>query len=665
MKLKIFYTLLVICCTLGRSHAQIPSGYYDNATGTGFALKSQLHDIIDGHSNQGYGALWTFYSNYELDNYYENDGTILDIYSENPDGADPYNYTKGTDQCGNYSGEGSCYNREHSFPRAWFGGDVEPMNSDVHHIFASDGAVNGTRGSYPYGEVSSASSTSQNGSKVGSGTSEQGYTGTVFEPIDEFKGDLARAHFYMATRYEDLISGWESNSSEGANILDGSSDKVFEDWAIDLLIKWHEQDPVSQKELDRNDNAYYNHQGNRNPFVDHPEWVGEIWGEETQETTDDISDVIDGANGSEYTIEGIVTTPDYGGSNGQYFVQDESAGINVFHSSNHGLVSMGDLVQITGVRAVFNSIIEIEPSSVTVLSGNETLPDHAEIFEGDLQLGSDLEGSLVEISGVTLDDDSQWPISDSGSGANVDVTIGSTSFVIRIDDASYYYGTSVPDGELVVRGVLSRYNDDLQIFPFVEGDIEEIPDAVPSLSVSKQSIVFQTTEIGGFDNGSFTVSGADLSEDVSISVSGDFQVSTSENSGFASSLVLTVSDMTLENTEVFVQFTPSAEGTRTTTLSISSSGEDESISLEGEGFLPTTLGSAAQDLIKIYPNPVNGILKIENLSSGHAVRIFDHLGRRMGVKKIDEGIDVSDFESGQYFLTISTDPPRVFKFLVN
>ena len=254
------------------------SGYYASADVlTGYALKSELHNIIDNHSTQSYSALWTFYLSYGLDTYYENDGSILDIYSENPTGNDPFNFTAGSDQCGSYSGESDCYNREHAFPRSWFGGAVSPMNTDVHHIFPTDGYVNARRSSYPYGEVGSASYTSSNGSRLGSAASGLGYTGTVFEPIDEFKGDIARAYFYMATRYEDVISGWENQSSYGNDALNGTSTQVFESWFLNMLLSWHAQDPVSQKEIDRND-AAYSFQGNRNPFVDHPELVSEIWG---------------------------------------------------------------------------------------------------------------------------------------------------------------------------------------------------------------------------------------------------------------------------------------------------------------------------------------------------------------------------------------------------
>jgi endonuclease I len=252
--------------------------YYDTiTTQTGYALKTALYNLINNQTPQGYGALWTFYQNYSLDSYYENDGSILDIYSENPTSTDSYNYTKVTDQCGTYKDEGGCYNREHSFPRSWFGGANEPMNSDVHFIFATDGYVNSKRSSFPYGEVASATFTSSNGSKLGSAVTTLGYNGTVFEPINEFKGDLARAYFYVATRYENVIGTWQNNTTYSDAVLDGTSGHVFEQWQLDMLKRWSANDPVSQKEIDRNNNAFI-HQGNRNPFVDHPEYIDAIWG---------------------------------------------------------------------------------------------------------------------------------------------------------------------------------------------------------------------------------------------------------------------------------------------------------------------------------------------------------------------------------------------------
>ncbi len=277
---KVFLSLLLVFA-ITVSFAQIPTGYYDSAEGkTGSELKTALYNIISSHTNIGYDGLWELYKFSDIDHYYENDGTILDMYSENPAGTDPYNYTPGSDQCGNYSGEGSCYNREHSFPKSWFN-DANPMYSDAFHIYPTDGKVNGQRSNYPYGEVDNPTWTSLNGCKLGP-CSYPGYTGTVFEPIDEFKGDLARTYFYMATCYENEIASWESNSSNSDAVLNGTSFPCFESWFLNMLLEWNAQDPVSQREIDRNNAIYYGDngnyaQGNRNPYIDHPEWVECVW----------------------------------------------------------------------------------------------------------------------------------------------------------------------------------------------------------------------------------------------------------------------------------------------------------------------------------------------------------------------------------------------------
>ncbi|BDU27341.1 hypothetical protein FLGSB24_40850 [Flavobacterium sp. GSB-24] len=250
--------------------AQIPSGYYNTATGTGYTLKTQLYNIIKGHTDNGYAGLYTTYQTSDVDNFYENDGTVLDMYSENPSGTDPYNYSTGsTQRCGSYSVEGDCYNREHIIPQSVFN-EQSPMVADAHFITPTDGKVNGIRSNYPHGTVSSVTYTSQNGSKLGS-SSVSGYSGTVFEPINAFKGDIARMYFYFATRYENTVAGYSYA------MFDGSSNKVFTTAFLNTLLAWHAQDPVSAREIARN-NAIYARQGNRNPYIDHPEYVNQIWG---------------------------------------------------------------------------------------------------------------------------------------------------------------------------------------------------------------------------------------------------------------------------------------------------------------------------------------------------------------------------------------------------
>lgn len=268
---KLYTTVLLMSVFMG--FAQIPAGYYNSATGTGYTLKTQLYNIIKGHSDLGYNGLWTTYSTADRDHYYENDNTILDIYSEKPAGPDAYSYTYSTDQCGNYTGEGSCYNREHTIPQSVFGSQV-PMYSDAHHIPPTDGYVNNKRDNYPHGMVGTATWTSTNGSKLGAASNSgyaAGYTGTVFEPIDEFKGDIARMYLYFATRYENVVSGYTYP------MFNGTSNQVFTNTFLKILVNWHNLDPVSQREIDRN-NAIYNRQHNRNPYIDHPEYVQSVWG---------------------------------------------------------------------------------------------------------------------------------------------------------------------------------------------------------------------------------------------------------------------------------------------------------------------------------------------------------------------------------------------------
>ena len=136
----------------GILNAQIPTGYYDGTDGlTGAALKTKLSEIATrGHQDKGYN--WVVFSSADRDKYYEKDNTVLDIYSENPTGGDPYNFTIGTNQCGSYSGEAYCYNREHTIPKSTFD-DRPPMHNDYHHLLATDGYVNGRRSNWPYGEV--------------------------------------------------------------------------------------------------------------------------------------------------------------------------------------------------------------------------------------------------------------------------------------------------------------------------------------------------------------------------------------------------------------------------------------------------------------------------------------------------------------------------------
>ena len=241
----------------------IPAGYYNPAEGlVGEPLRAALHGIIDGHHSISYTGLWTaFYTTDDKPN-----GKVWDMYSDVPGGTPPYEYTFGVDEGGVSGTEGTGYNREHSFPASWFG-SVTPMYTDLFQIYPTDNTVNNRRNNYPYGEVTSPTWTSLNGSKLGPCT-YPGYTGVVFEPIDAYKGDFARTYFYMSTRYYTEDASWP-----GSPMVNGSQ---LLPWAEAMLLEWNAQDPVSQKEIDRNE-AIYAIQGNRNPFIDRPDFVQKVF----------------------------------------------------------------------------------------------------------------------------------------------------------------------------------------------------------------------------------------------------------------------------------------------------------------------------------------------------------------------------------------------------
>ena len=267
MKIKhltLFATLLFVVEAM---FAQIPAGYYDSATGSGATLKTQLYNIINGHTSVSYDQLWTSFQTTDK----KSNGKVWDMYTN-------CDFTFGTQQDGGSGGTAECqyYNREHSFPKSWFGGSVAPMYTDLFHLIPTDKYVNNARGNYCFGKVTSATLTFSNGGKIGQNTSGS-FTGIVYEPADEYKGDLARSYFYMATRYENIVASWENNDVNGNALLNGTSYPSFEPWAIALLINWSTQDTVSQKEINRN-NAIYGIQHNRNPYIDHPEWVSAVWG---------------------------------------------------------------------------------------------------------------------------------------------------------------------------------------------------------------------------------------------------------------------------------------------------------------------------------------------------------------------------------------------------
>ena len=249
MRKQVLLTILISTSFLAQ--AAIPTGYYHFALGKKKAeLKTTLHEISAPLTvlDYGSGPGFTWQGFYATDR--NADNTVRDMYSNNVRSFNGYNSI--ADMA-----------IEHSFPKSWWGAYENMAYKDLFHLYPADAYTNGIKNNLPLGEVTGTPMLDNGKSKVGKNGFGTAYSDNSFEPADEYKGDFARSYLYISTIYEDLASLWNSP------MLTNTVYPVWRPWAIDLLMKWHKNDPVSQKELDRNDSIYAI-QGNRNPFIDFP-----------------------------------------------------------------------------------------------------------------------------------------------------------------------------------------------------------------------------------------------------------------------------------------------------------------------------------------------------------------------------------------------------------
>lgn len=261
----LFSVAVSLCCIAD----EMPDGYYNAADGkSDAALKTALYNIIRVGQRYDYGSgsghTWEIF-------YYSDRDTLtnrcLDMYSDEV----RYFTTPGAVVSG-------C-NIEHSLAKSWWGGNKNDAYKDCYHLNPSDTKANSARGSYPLGEVVNV--TQQEGSLL-IGTNPAYGSFTVWEPKDEYKGDFARAYFYMVTCYENLSFVGNTNAKTA---MQDKNYLVFQPWFQEVLIQWHRQDPVSSKEIDRAD-AVNHFQHNRNPFIDYPCLAEYIWGNRKGEPVD-------------------------------------------------------------------------------------------------------------------------------------------------------------------------------------------------------------------------------------------------------------------------------------------------------------------------------------------------------------------------------------------
>lgn len=263
MKIRSILIALCAVATQIAAYADIPAGYYNSLNGLKEGeLKTAVYNRI--HNFRTVSS----YSN--LPQYFR----VTDVHPESNLWWDMYSNIP------RYTSSFSGLNREHSFPKSWWkqnnSVDYTTAYVDLNHLYPSDMAANTAKSNYPLGELdASFTPTFDNGvSKVGYPAQGQGGGATkVFEPADEFKGDFARAYFYMVTCYQDLT--WNQSYMF---MLNQNLYPTLNAWSVRLLLKWHRDDPVSDKEIDRNE-VVYSFQDNRNPFIDCPDLVEYIWGD--------------------------------------------------------------------------------------------------------------------------------------------------------------------------------------------------------------------------------------------------------------------------------------------------------------------------------------------------------------------------------------------------
>lgn len=403
MKTILLSTSLVLL-TAGTFWAQAPEGYYSEAEGLEhFHLKNQLHKIISKDNiSWNYGDLVILFEITDRDSFYENDGSILDLYSENPDGPDPYNYTFEENSLISGAGtEGLGWNREHVVSQSFFKGEY-PMYSDMHFVMPTDARVNQRRSNYPIAKVNSSPTfTSLTGNKVGLSASP-GYTLTVFEPIDEFKGDFARMLMYAAVRYENLLPFFDTTNTR--NPFDSRQEQGLKPWQVNVMMEWHLADPVSEREIARN-NKIFEIQGNRNPFIDHPEFAAMIWTvvEDVTPPEEPIYLEVD-AKGSKFIQIKWAETSAGDVMGYQVYLGDSLAGIT--HNRFFALSQLSPSTSYTFTVRAYDAAYNLsEPSLPLTVSTTDT-----DTFATDLYFTKIIEGSgyntAIEITnrtGYTVD----------------------------------------------------------------------------------------------------------------------------------------------------------------------------------------------------------------------------------------------------------------------
>ncbi|MFV8354618.1 endonuclease [Flavobacterium sp. XS1P32] len=609
---KIYSALLFLFLSV--ASAQAPSGYYSTATGTGYTLKTQLYNVIKGHTDQGYAGLWSTYATSDRDHQNENDNTIFDLYSENQNGADPYTFILTTEQCGTYSVEGDCYNREHVIPQSTFN-SAAPMVSDAHFIPPTDGKVNGIRSSFPHGNVATASITTLNGSKLGT-SAVSGYTGTVFEPAPAFKGDIARMYFYFATRYENTVAGYPFA------MFNGSSNQVFTTAFLNLLLSWHANDPVSAREIERN-NAIYARQGNRNPFIDNPAYVSAIWG---------------GTTGGGTTDTTVPSTP-------TSLTSTAKTTTSVTLAWN----ASTDNVGVTGYNVYVNGVLRTTVTTLNTVVGSLTAATSYTFTVRAKDAAGNLSATSNSLTVVTNSNNTATDLLFSeyieGSSNNKALEISNATGV-AVNLSIYNIkkqsnGAGAWSAGLSLSGTLSSGSKFTIVNSLMSSSCYATSAA--NLSTSATEMAFNGNDaVGLFKNG------------ILIDIIGTF------NGGTAN---FSIDETIRRKATVTAPSTTFNKATQWDVFALDTCNNLGSRVLAKE---PKTTLAVALDAIVIYPNPSNGTFNINNSNQMYSIEVYSIIGQKIfsAENTTKSEITIPNIARGTYLVRISTNQESVIKKLI-
>ena len=465
--------LFVFSLTSTISFAQPKADYYTTALDgkKGRELELALKEIIYPHTKIEYKNLWKAYETTDpgpkdsIPSDYKGGKTDL-VY-------DMYAWMKQFPKfySDNDHSQTGGFNREHSVPNSWWGGEAGNaiVYTDLHHLVPGDGAANNAKQNYPLGEYKSGmtlswpTETKTNTSDVTYMTADNhdhskmpckcnashvwdvtasdfGGAGKVFEPADEYKGDFARMYFYVVCAYEGI--NWEVNYMFKTE--NGKTN--IKEWALNLLLKWHRADKVSDKEKARN-NAVESLQGNRNPFIDFPDLVEYIWGDKKNQqfslndatssysskysdrpsakwtlNSQDVSSV-EAEYGKDFTSPTLVVT-----SSSEYTTTYKSSDAEVATIDNDGKVT----VKAAGTTTITATVVTAgNPNStaiasyiLTVVKSKDAACYLFETFNANSGTGGNdgkWNGNIAQ-SNIKSDDDS-WSFT-NGYGAKLCVRIG-------------------------------------------------------------------------------------------------------------------------------------------------------------------------------------------------------------------------------------------------